>query len=356
MPAIIILILALLCGRAWSLEIITDERLAALPPDAAAIIEPLRLSADRLITEARTDLDKERREHLEDLRDELEKYTRRGKLEPVLAIQRRLDELTVESVGADLLGGPVSPVAPIEGDPPPLPSTAARKAASYEKALQRLAYDVAKELYGQRDDAVRDLAKLMSDMTKSGQLDAANLVKTEHDALADLYLSPDFLGPLILLPMGGNVLMGDAALTEHGATVTGCGSPELLVDGNSTQYGGHSGFSSAAWPCAITTDLQKAYALRQIRLLLWDGNNRHYQYTLEVSPDGENWMMAADCSTGEWRSWQTIDLPRPLPIRFIRVNGLFNSDNAFFHLVELEAYCIPPKEAATPRFTSVPAP
>jgi hypothetical protein len=44
-------------------------------------------------------------------------------------------------------------------------------------------------------------------------------------------------------------------------------------------------------------------------------------------------------------------------VKTIKVKGLYNSSNAGFHVVELEAYCIPPLVPAVPKdFGAPPGP
>ena len=99
---------------------------------------------------------------------------------------------------------------------------------------------------------------------------------------------------------------------------------------------------------------KQPYLLREIRFLLWDGENRFYRYALETSPDGETFVPLVDRSSkGKWRSWQTHRFP-PRRVKVIKVIGSYNSANRGFHAVELEAYCIPPSVAAKPTRPSEP--
>jgi F5/8 type C domain len=140
------------------------------------------------------------------------------------------------------------------------------------------------------------------------------------------------------------------ALASNGAEVGV--SHRNLIDGVTTGYTGSEGFALIAWPNHFVITLPKFYVLRQIRLLLWDGeSDRYYRYNVEVSVDGKTYTPLGDHSHGEWRSWQTLDTP-PRVVKYIRLKGLFNSANSTFHCVELEAYCIPPTEPATPKYPS----
>ena len=147
---------------------------------------------------------------------------------------------------------------------------------------------------------------------------------------------------------------GNVALATKGATVTGpTSNAAALIDGIVTGYTGSTGFAIGSFPCEWTVTLAKPYLLREIRMLLWDGENRYYRYQIETSADGTNFSMLADHSKGQPRSWQTISFATR-PVKAIRVKGLYNSANGGFHVVELEAYCIPPELPAKPKFARQP--
>ena len=88
-------------------------------------------------------------------------------------------------------------------------------------------------------------------------------------------------------------------------------------------------------------ELQELYSLRQIRMRLWDGDNRFYRYVIESSVDGTSFTPLINRSKGEWRSWQVLDLPAQAA-RCIRIRGLHVSvSKQNFHVIEFEAYCDP---------------
>jgi hypothetical protein len=153
---------------------------------------------------------------------------------------------------------------------------------------------------------------------------------------------------------GGLVQPGNVALAKNGATVSGAiNYPDELLNGVTTGHTGSTGYAYGHWPCEWIVTLPRTYVLRQIRMLLWDGEDRFYRYSLETSPDGQTYAPLVDRSQGEWKSWQTISFP-PRRVKTIKVKGLHNSANGGFHVVELEAYCIPPATSAAPR-TKFPA-
>lgn len=138
--------------------------------------------------------------------------------------------------------------------------------------------------------------------------------------------------------MGGAVQSGNVALAGNGARATAPAAAPALIDGNVTNYDGGAGWASGRIPCEMTVTLPKLYTLCEIRILLFDRDGRSYQYTLEVSPDGQNYVMLADRSKGAWRSWQVLQFA-PQLVKCIRIKGLGNTANTTFHVVEVEAYC-----------------
>lgn len=146
---------------------------------------------------------------------------------------------------------------------------------------------------------------------------------------------------------------GNVALAETGATIERRRYRDM-IDGITTGYTGSTGFALMPFPTEATITLPKTYVLREIRLLLWDMEERFYRYNVEVSVDGLNFApVGGDHSTGEWRSWQTLTFA-PRVVKYIRLHGLYNSANGGFHCVELEAYCIPPEKPAVPKYPSKP--
>jgi hypothetical protein len=146
-------------------------------------------------------------------------------------------------------------------------------------------------------------------------------------------------GPLLR----GAVQPGNVALASNGTVVLGAGDGEQMIDGNSTEFGPSTGFATGNWPCEWTVVFKKAYRLKQIRFRLWDKEQgRYYRYALATSEDGNKYTPLVDRSQGEWRGWQVIPLPGR-PVKCLKIFGLYNSANAGFFIVELEAYCTGPK-------------
>jgi len=140
----------------------------------------------------------------------------------------------------------------------------------------------------------------------------------------------------------GVVQKGNVALASNGTTVSGVdwGARDLL-DGDSTHFTGGKGFATGKFPCEWIITFDKVYLLQEIRFLLFDLDRRYYRYTMATSPDGKTYTPLVDRSQGEWSSWQRVSFP-PRPVKAIKLTGLYNTVNEGFHVVEFEAYCVPP--------------
>lgn len=144
----------------------------------------------------------------------------------------------------------------------------------------------------------------------------------------------------------GIVQPGNVALASNGAKVIGMGDrTALLIDGKSNT---DSGWATSPCPCEWTIVLDKVYLLREIRVKLYDlasGRSRPgYRFVLLVSEDGQTFSVAADHSRHDLLGWQRDGLLPPRPVRAIKFVGLPDpiNPNANVHVVEIEAYCIPP--------------
>lgn len=152
-----------------------------------------------------------------------------------------------------------------------------------------------------------------------------------------------------VLKMPPNPWTDNLALASKGAKATGGSQPELLIDGNTSDYDASYGYAATNWqtnpPDAMVVTLKEPATLNAVRVLLWDGDERYYRYRLEVSPDAEgeaHWTTVADYThTSERRQgWQVLDF-EPQAVRRVRLTGTYNSDSGAFHVVEIEAYHIP---------------
>ena len=94
---------------------------------------------------------------------------------------------------------------------------------------------------------------------------------------------------------------------------------------------------SPAW---LQVDLETATKIDQINLYTWWGDDRSYEYTIELSADGKTWQRVVDASGN---TTTTTDQGyrhtfAPTMARFIRVTMLKNSANSAIHICELRAY------------------
>ena len=71
----------------------------------------------------------------------------------------------------------------------------------------------------------------------------------------------------------------------------------------------------------------------------WDGV-RYYQYTVDVSTDGEKWTQVADASKNAEVGTEKGYMHKfdAVKARYVRVNMLKNSSNPAVHLVEVRVY------------------
>jgi hypothetical protein len=121
---------------------------------------------------------------------------------------------------------------------------------------------------------------------------------------------------------------------------------DSATDGNVTTYTGMTGFAEFTWQYTLTVDLKEEFDLACIRLLLWDGlgqgsrqrDSRTYNYRLLTSLDHHSWRVIFDSLHSGGNGWQVFKFQSPLRSRYIRVHGLWNSANAYFQVVQLEAH------------------
>jgi len=121
---------------------------------------------------------------------------------------------------------------------------------------------------------------------------------------------------------------------------------EAATDGLITGYTGGAGFAELIFPGYLTVDLGAAARLTTVRLLLWDGlgdgigprDPRGYKYRLLLSADRRTWTVAFDSGGDSYNGWQVFCFKEPIDAQYVRVHGLWNSANAGFHVVQVEAY------------------
>ncbi len=111
----------------------------------------------------------------------------------------------------------------------------------------------------------------------------------------------------------------------------------LALDGFADKDNHWSINPSPAW---LAVDLESATRIDQIHLYTWWGDDRSYQYVIDLSADGSKWQRVVDASAN---TTNTTDqgyrhtFP-PTLARFIRVTMLKNTANSAIHICELRAY------------------
>lgn len=116
--------------------------------------------------------------------------------------------------------------------------------------------------------------------------------------------------------------------------------PDRAVDGDARDAEASSCWLAPPAPQWIEVDLLRPERIGSVRVFpYWDGS-RYYQYVVEVSPDGAQWIRVGDRSRNTRPSTALGDLFEfpPVHARFVRVTMLYNSANTSLHLVELRVY------------------
>ena len=109
---------------------------------------------------------------------------------------------------------------------------------------------------------------------------------------------------------------------------------QLAVDGKL-----RGGFWGAKAPASLTVDLLEPREVAAFRVYPYRGDNRYYQYTIEVSADGKNWMQVVDMSANtEPASIKGHSHPftAGYTFRYARLNMLKNSANPSVHVIEFK--------------------
>ena len=116
--------------------------------------------------------------------------------------------------------------------------------------------------------------------------------------------------------------------------------PERAVDGNPYDRNGSSWWAGPPTPRWLRIDLEEPLRIDRVQVFpYWDGS-RYYQYTVEVSLDGEKWTQVADMSKNTKRATSKGDMHKfePVQARYVRVTMLHNSANPSVHLVEVRVF------------------
>lgn len=110
--------------------------------------------------------------------------------------------------------------------------------------------------------------------------------------------------------------------------------PELAVDGRADDVWKHW---SAKAPASLTVDLGEVRELRSVNVLTFHDGSRSYQFTVDASADGADWLRIADFSENRApASPSGYEAAVPgTKARYVRVNMLKNSANEGVHILEL---------------------
>ncbi|MGA1823423.1 MAG: CARDB domain-containing protein [bacterium] len=127
------------------------------------------------------------------------------------------------------------------------------------------------------------------------------------------------------------------ASAQNGAQAVGGTNPASIIDGSfDPLVYGYTVWTSNP-PNYFMITLPVVYDLDRIRVVLENGDDRYYQYTIDVSDNGTSWTRVVDKTWGEWRGLQE-DTFTSVPVRYIRITGTYSSTSNQFRLVEVEAF------------------
>jgi HEAT repeat protein len=120
------------------------------------------------------------------------------------------------------------------------------------------------------------------------------------------------------------------------------GIPELAVDGNTSRDSTWHGALAPSW---LEVDLQKPNQIDCVHVFpYWDGrslwDDRYYQYTVELSLDGEHWTQVVDMrqNTQPATAEGVLHEFAPVQARFARIHLIKDSASEGVRLVEFKVY------------------
>uniref|UniRef100_F1KWU4 BTB/POZ domain-containing protein 9 n=1 Tax=Ascaris suum TaxID=6253 RepID=F1KWU4_ASCSU len=136
----------------------------------------------------------------------------------------------------------------------------------------------------------------------------------------------------LLVPIANVATIANNATVIEGVSR----SRNALLNGETSNYDWDNGYTCHQLGSgAIVVQLPQPYLIDSMRLLLWDCDDRHYSYYVEVSCDQTSWTRIADRTQEQCKAWQILRFERR-PIVFIRIVGTHNSANEVFHCVHFE--------------------
>ncbi len=144
----------------------------------------------------------------------------------------------------------------------------------------------------------------------------------EGYASMDYYRYLEFHDTYGIIPVqNGKNLTLNAPVT---ATVAASkeGKAECITDGADMNSSGY--FQAGSYPYSLTIDMQKIAKISEINLStrMVNGSETAYQYTIEGSPDGQEYTTIVD-GTNNWQvGFQILEVEDPSDFRYLRLNVL----------------------------------
>lgn len=218
------------------------------------------------------------------------------------------------------------------------PSNIQRALDKQQEALDEARAEYMEHVIKANERVLKQLDRAIEKAEKDQDLNLLAALKEKRQAIKTS-ISVDVFGNTIdpLAFAKGTQAKGNVAHVSAGAQAQAPIAAEQLLDGNSSEYTGSSGFAMGNYPCVFDIILADIYELNHIRILLWDGDARSYRYRVETSIDGRTYQPLVDYSQEDRQSWQELRF-KNRAIKYIRIHGLHNSANAGVHIVEVEAY------------------
>ncbi|KAK0408201.1 hypothetical protein QR680_003827 [Steinernema hermaphroditum] len=105
----------------------------------------------------------------------------------------------------------------------------------------------------------------------------------------------------------------------------------VVADGNKVRYAYHP----IPDPQGITLKLDQSRLLGSLQFILYNADDRHFNYYIETSADGENWRRIIDRTAEACKSVQTLEFD-PHPVAYIRIVGTYCSEIEYFHIYNFQ--------------------
>lgn len=209
---------------------------------------------------------------------------------------------------------------------------------TWDEGLEKILRERSRKIQTTANLYLKALDNQKRKLTRAGRIKEALRFEEEAERVKEL---PEVKATVVPADVEAKIVEGDVALASRGARVTGAQDARKMIDGDSVgdpKTHHHGRYASARWPCEIVVDLGELYKLNRIRFRLYDDDKRTYKFRVAVSGTEGDWEPVADKSQTGGSSWQNIEF-QPKDIRYIRLEGLHNTANERFHVIELEAYC-----------------